>query len=268
MDTSYQFFNNPSSSSLCIEKQRSCSTAQNCLFKILRTISNTPPENTTKVQSLLSSQLKEPQFGVKTESINGFCVSPENQESESPATGNENSGGFFRKCEFGKEEKLLGCESCSEVGVTGGFSGTGEEIIGFPATESNEVFEKTSKMGKLEEEKGFMGLLIEAARLIFGEFKDEGCEFESESEKKIMESHSSGSRTMKLKRRNKCWGTESVAGKCSSLPVVRSKRGRIQVLPYKYRDSIIEPVARFSRNRSTVRRDTWKSKWENAGDKD
>lgn len=251
-----------SSSSLCTEKHPTCSKAQNCLFKILRTISTIPPENTIKLQSLSSSQLKESEYVVKTEfnefpiDLNvGFCASPENQESESPvdgftAAGSENSGEVGKcsdgECEVGKEEKLLDSDSFLEVKVhtNGGLSGADVEIL---ESSQLEITNGVSEITKLEEEKGFMGLLIEAARLIFGEFKDEDSDFEPEPEKK--------SRTKQLKRRNKCWGMEyveeTVDGKCSS-PVVRSKRARIQVLPCKYRDSIIEPLTGFSRNRSSI----------------
>lgn len=245
-----------SSSSLCTEKHPTCSKAQNCLFKILRTISTIPPENTIKLQSLSSSQLKESEYVVKTEfnefpiDLNvGFCASPENQESESPvdgftATGSEHSGGVGKcsdgECEVGKEEKLLNSDSFTD----GGLAGADVEILEISQLEN---INGVSEIGKVEEEKGFMGLLIEAARLIFGEFKDEDSDFEPEPEKKI--------RTKQLKRRNKCWGMEyveeTVDGKCSS-PVVRSKRARIQVLPCKYRDSIIEPLTGFSRNRSSI----------------
>ncbi|XP_016467271.1 uncharacterized protein LOC107789907 [Nicotiana tabacum] len=245
-----------SSSSLCTEKHPTCSKAQNCLFKILRTISTIPPENTIKLQSLSSSQLKESEYVVKTEfnefpiDLNvGFCASPENQESESPvdgftAAGSENSGEVGKcsdgECEVGKEEKLLNSDSFTD----GGLAGADVEILEISQLEN---INGVSEIGKVEEEKGFMGLLIEAARLIFGEFKDEDSDFEPEPEKKI--------RTKQLKRRNKCWGMEYVEetadGKCSS-PVVRSKRGRIQMLPCKYRDSIIEPLTRFSRNRSSI----------------
>ncbi|OIT37901.1 hypothetical protein A4A49_14615 [Nicotiana attenuata] len=262
---SHQLLNNPSnqvryvsatssstssSSSLCTEKHPTCSKAQNCLFKILRTISTIPPGNTIKLPSLLTSQLKEPEYEVNNGfSIDlnvGFCASPEIQESESPvdgftAAGSENSAGV-EKC----SEKLLDSDSFLEVEVhtNGGLADADVEILESSQLENTNGI---SEITKLEEDKGFMGLLIEAARLIFGEFKDEDLDFEPEPEKK--------SRTKQLKRRNKCWGMEyveeNVDGKCSS-PVVRSKRGRLQVLPCKYRHSIIEPLTRFSRNRSSI----------------
>ena len=54
-----------------------------------------------------------------------------------------------------------------------------------------------------------------------------------------------------LKRRVNEYTEEVIADK-SSYPLVRSKRGRIQVLPNKYRDSILEPLTPFSRIRSTI----------------
>nr|GMD25478.1 hypothetical protein A4A49_14615 [Ipomoea batatas] len=127
--------------------------------------------------------------------------------------------------------------------------------------------------GKGKGEEGFMGLLIEAARLIFGEFNDKkyggaaGSITEQEPEKNTSESQNSDETKMtaadpgrRMKRRPPCWAVElygnaeeeeqNVGGEAS--PVVRSKRGRIQVLPCKYRDSVLEPLTRFTRTRSTT----------------
>nr|GMD24148.1 uncharacterized protein LOC104099020 [Ipomoea batatas] len=131
--------------------------------------------------------------------------------------------------------------------------------------------------GKGKGEEGFMGLLIEAARLIFGEFNDKkyggaaGSRAEQEPEKNTSESQNSdetkitavdpSSPGRRVKRRPPCWAVELYgnaeeeerkSGGGEASPVVRSKRGRIQVLPCKYRDSVLEPLTRFTRTRSTT----------------
>ncbi|KAL3518487.1 hypothetical protein ACH5RR_021076 [Cinchona calisaya] len=90
--------------------------------------------------------------------------------------------------------------------------------------------------GVLEEED-CMGLLADAAKLILGEIKeDEKQRFDDFND------DLSGKQRVKInKRRNKRWPE----------PEVRSKRGRTRVLPCKYRDSVLEPLTRVSRNRST-----------------
>ncbi|KAL4014774.1 hypothetical protein IC575_026992 [Cucumis melo] len=102
-----------------------------------------------------------------------------------------------------------------------------------------------------------LGLLIEAARLIFGdisenEFDTELTQEESELnneldikdpsqlEKVISESHSSESKRMKLERGN--WMVMNIVRDIDDRsPLVRSKRGRSQVLPCRYKDSVLEP---------------------------
>lgn len=69
---------------------------------------------------------------------------------------------------------------------------------------------KTEQTKNETEEKDGLLLLIKAAKIVFREFKDEDDD---------------------------------------ELPVVRSKRGRTQVLPNKYKDSVMEPLS--SRNRSS-----------------
>ncbi|KAH6793604.1 hypothetical protein C2S52_004081 [Perilla frutescens var. hirtella] len=86
-----------------------------------------------------------------------------------------------------------------------------------------------------------LSLLIEAAKLIFGEFVD-GDESE-------------------LKERNgfELKNDDDVAAEIGGgfqesppSPALRSKRERTRVLPCRYRDSVLEPLTRFSRTGSSI----------------
>ncbi|KAA8544197.1 hypothetical protein F0562_022167 [Nyssa sinensis] len=113
--------------------------------------------------------------------------------------------------------------------------------------------------------EGCLGLLIEAAKLIdSGEFepvkvkqsrnhllsnelgKDES-QMMTESETATNESVTRGWKRKESLAVNVYGDFEETS------PVVRSKRGRSQVLPYKYRDSVVEPLKQLSRRqRSTL----------------
>ncbi|KAJ6395562.1 hypothetical protein OIU77_020751 [Salix suchowensis] len=88
---------------------------------------------------------------------------------------------------------------------------------------------------KTESNKDSLTLLIEAAEMFSGNLEDK----KSDSEKR--EETSSGSKTS-----CKCSWVVDLYEDSTSPPVVRSKRGRSQVLPYRYRDSsfLLEPWKR------------------------
>ncbi|KAL1557650.1 hypothetical protein AAHA92_08203 [Salvia divinorum] len=75
---------------------------------------------------------------------------------------------------------------------------------------------------------GSLSLLIEAAKLIFGDFVD--------GDKSELEEAEIG----------------GGFGEAVESPAVRAKRGRTRVLPCRYRDSVLEPLPRFSRTGSTA----------------
>lgn len=79
-------------------------------------------------------------------------------------------------------------------------------------------------------------LLIKAAKLIFGEFIGG-----DESEVKL-----------ELKRDEVAAEIDGAFEETTPSPVVQSKRGRTRVLPCRYRDSVVEPLTRFSRTGSSV----------------
>ncbi|XP_011005569.1 PREDICTED: uncharacterized protein LOC105111804 [Populus euphratica] len=91
---------------------------------------------------------------------------------------------------------------------------------------------------KNESNKDSLALLIEAAEMFSGNLEDK----ESDSEK--LEETTSGS-----KKSCKCSWVVDLYEDNTSSPVVRSKRGRSHVLPYRYRDSsvILEPWKRLPR---------------------
>ncbi|KAJ4979114.1 hypothetical protein NE237_009894 [Protea cynaroides] len=123
-----------------------------------------------------------------------------------------------------------------------------------------------SRLFRSEENKndGYLGLLVEAARLISGNFEDEESEPKTSSEKGGLIHEASGDSQMRAEaetetneqvgcrsKRNRCWMFELYDGFEDISPVVRSKRGRNQVLPSRYRDSVLEPWKRLPRQRST-----------------
>lgn len=224
------------------------SKAQNSLLNIIRIISTVPPEKGTP----------EPEYDVKRE-VKVFGI--------------DLNVGFFAPPE-------AVAESEAQVEVDMGNGGAAVDFDGGETEKLCERSELSGEKGKEEEEEGFMGLLIEAARLIFGEFNDKnygsaGSRPEQEPEKNTSESQNSDETKItgvvdeataagRLKRRTQCWAVELYGnaeeeeeeekngGGAEASPVVRSKRGRIQMLPCKYRDSVLEPLTRFTRTRSTT----------------
>ena len=98
-----------------------------------------------------------------------------------------------------------------------------------------------------------LGLLVEAARLISGNFEEEEEDDESPSHhhhrgKKLSSELGLGLEKSKRKRKRKRNSRKNSSGGGTvedwmedTSPVVKSKRGRNQVLPTRYRDSVLEP---------------------------
>lgn len=188
------------------------------------------------------------------------------------------------ECEPEEGGKLYGRDS-SEIQANR--NGEGVEVVGEKAAEVSEITieaEEEERDNELQGDDGddggktrsfsskqcrsdgFLGLLIEAAELISGEFEDDEPERDgpsqndelggelntpkrSETETAIDESMIS--RRSKSKR-DECLMADLYGDFEDISPVVRSKRGRSQVLPYRYRDSVLEPWRRLSRQRSTT----------------
>ncbi|KAK9158795.1 hypothetical protein Scep_005369 [Stephania cephalantha] len=95
---------------------------------------------------------------------------------------------------------------------------------------------KKKKKKKTQRSEGYLGLLVEAARLISGNFEDG-------EDRPIQSDRSRAREEYRNRNRNELWRLELCdEGLEDVSPVVRSKRGRNQVLPYRYRDSVLEPL--------------------------
>ncbi|KAL5709597.1 hypothetical protein ACHQM5_020265 [Ranunculus cassubicifolius] len=87
--------------------------------------------------------------------------------------------------------------------------------------------EELSRRTKYRNE-GYLDLLVEAARVISGSFEDHDNDIQKPSQI-----------GRPLETQNEKWVFEN---DIDISPIVRSKRGRNQVLPSRYRDSVIEPL--------------------------
>ncbi|KAL0304733.1 UNVERIFIED_CONTAM: hypothetical protein Scaly_3012100 [Sesamum calycinum] len=216
------------------ENRRRGSTSQMCLHKILCIITTVPPPLVAASPPCSGSETKESSAENETSGENkgsgfdlnvGFSISPELKESES------------------LEADASGLSSSSTTAVDGGGS----------ESRDGGCFE-------IEAEEKSLTLLIEAAKLIFGEFKDNDepeSQKRSDSELKKDEAAADieAANERKLRRRSSCWTEAGMGGEFEesrSSPVVRSKRGRTQILPTKYKDSVLEPLTRLSRTRSSI----------------
>ncbi|KAA8544196.1 hypothetical protein F0562_022168 [Nyssa sinensis] len=125
----------------------------------------------------------------------------------------------------------------------------GEKNSKATTDEDNEHVEESRSDGSL-------GLLIEAAKLIFGDFEDDELGSEKPSPNHtVREDSLTGTErdnTTRRSKRDHCLTMDLYGDFEDVSPVVRSKRGRSQVLPYRYRDSVLEPLTRLSRQRSTT----------------
>lgn len=103
---------------------------------------------------------------------------------------------------------------------------------------------------EIEEAERSLTLLIDAAQLIFGEFIDGDKSERNGFALKNDDVAASGGEAV---RRSSCWTAAEIGGEFEeSSPVARSKRGRTRVLPCRYRDSVLEPLTRFSRTGSAA----------------
>ncbi|KAL2239354.1 UNVERIFIED_CONTAM: hypothetical protein Sindi_0576600 [Sesamum indicum] len=248
--------------SMFSENRRRGSTSQMCLHKILSIITTVPPPLVAASPPCSGSETKESSADNETSGDNkgsgfdlnvGFSISPELKESES------------------LEADASGLSSSSTTAVDGGVSDARDggcfEVnpgTGCDRMEHGTGVSENSRV-KNEAEKKSLTLLIEAAELIFGEFKDND---KPESEKQTVSPSSDSEQKKdeaaadigaanerKLRRRSSCWTEEGMGGELEespSSPVVRSKRGRTQILPTKYKDSVLEPLTRLSRTRSSI----------------
>ncbi|KAK1409982.1 hypothetical protein QVD17_36513 [Tagetes erecta] len=126
-----------------------------------------------------------------------------------------------------KTESELATEHSEISHVEDQSSGIDFNVLGIEIEEEEEE--------DIPRDEGYLGLLIEAAQLILG-------------------GDSSGNKTETArggaKKKRQCWTAATEAEWYAEFedtsPVVRSKRGRSQVLPFRYRDSVVEPLVRWS----------------------
>ncbi|KAH1159291.1 hypothetical protein GYH30_031155 [Glycine max] len=192
---------------------RGYSKAQMCFFKILRIISSTPPSKQEEEEPF-------PSKGVGIDLNLRFCSvteTPESESSRSDENNNEEEEGFPEK----------------SVEVS-------EKLDNNNINEGNDQEETTSFKGR---DGNCFDLLIEAARVVSGKDEpDSGEESGLGGELKTR-------RASEEKRREK-WVVVDLYGDVleETEPVVRSKRGRNQALPYRFRDSVVEPLKRATRS--------------------
>ncbi|OVA04644.1 hypothetical protein BVC80_1711g32 [Macleaya cordata] len=136
-----------------------------------------------------------------------------------------------------------------------------EEVVEVDEREKQKDEEKRSLWRRNSKNEGYLDLLVEAARLISGNFEDDETDEEgkrrlsmesTEKTVKITEAEAGPNKTIGCRsKRNQSWMFDFYEGFEDISPVVRSKRGRNQVLPYRYRDSVLDPWKRFSKQRSS-----------------
>lgn len=208
-----------------------------CLLKILHIISSIPP---SKEEAFPSNNNK----GVGIDLNLRFCSVTESGESESSAETASNANSAI---EQGNNNNEGGEEDEGEEGI--------REKSGDTQVQSFEVDDNNNNIGvdhvesELAETSSFQGrggegncldLLIEAARVLSG--KDES---DSEGELTSRGGESEGGGRV-IKKRKERWVVVDLYGddvvQEEREPVVRSKRGRNQALPYRFRDSVLEPL--------------------------
>ncbi|KAL7154029.1 hypothetical protein ABFS83_04G207500 [Erythranthe nasuta] len=227
------------------------STSQTCLHRILRIITTVPPPPLSAASPPLSvPETKESSVendgsgeneGPGFDSKAAFCVIPPEPKESFAAAAAVEGGGSAAVHGGGYCEANLEIREENENGVA---ENSHDEIEGEEEEEADE--------------RSFI-LLIEAAKLIFGEFEENGNPESGELKKdEAAEADTREPNGRKsTRRRSSCWtAAEEMGGgfheETPSLQVVRSNRGRTPVLPFKYRDSVLEPLTRLSRPGSSV----------------
>ncbi|KAI3511875.1 hypothetical protein L1887_19035 [Cichorium endivia] len=227
------------------------SKAQMCLFKILRIISFFPAVDVSYEQR---SSHDDPTCENRRCDVDlniGLGGPTEIEPFEYPLAAKGDAD--CRDCVYEKSDPrnsdLLFAEipeTFEEERVTehSEISHVGDQSSGIDCNGASEV------EGEKITDKGYLDLLIEAAELILG------SECEPPSNKTDVESSTTAEKGGGTKRKQLGWTTTAAADWYPEFedtsPVVKSYRGRNQVLPLKFRDSIVEPLVRWpsSRHRS------------------
>ncbi|MFS8011637.1 hypothetical protein Hanom_Chr14g01311411 [Helianthus anomalus] len=199
--------------SLSTQHHRRCSTSQMCFFNILHIISVFPTPDVTHNNDDDISETK----GFVGEN----CVF-------------ENNDPIKKESESTVEDSEISHVGDQSSGIATDQNGYSKQVVEFEVEKPRD--------------EGYLGLLIEAAQLILGD--------ESQQDKKppshpqIKSSKIVTGKEVKRKQQQQRWTAtaeaEWYAEYEDTSPVVKSKRGRNQVLPFKYRDSVVEPLVRWT----------------------
>ncbi|OMO90217.1 hypothetical protein COLO4_19296 [Corchorus olitorius] len=212
---------------------RSCSKAQACLQKILRTISTIPsPPN--------PNPFEKRGFDIDLNLRLGSCLNDDESTEDKSESLAENS--FVGK-NPDVEEEIEEKTGTATITATDASSDVTE-------LQKGDEF----KSGEVKTAAAFndsLDLLIEAAEMISE--RDYGANEEKEKEKEVEKSGGSSS-TMEIRNNDKDNSVVNVVfGEFEDIsPVVRSKRGRSQVLPHRFRDSVLEPLKKQRPQRSAA----------------
>ncbi|KAK4255204.1 hypothetical protein QN277_008229 [Acacia crassicarpa] len=215
--------------------RNSCSKAQMCFFKILRVISSVPPSHQQQQQQ---QPRHTPNHDLSDSSPTTEAIDVDfNLDFRSPF---DNAEFLCSASDYSGVEGNTGRHE--SAGVSGGKETRLKDQIG----EDREVKESEEKGRETVPFEGdtstrrasydnCLDLLIEAAKLVF-----EGPSGERGT--------GSGLRSRSSNREDPAEQRWVVVDLCNEVndtsPVVRSKRGRSQTLPFRFRDSVVEPLRR------------------------
>lgn len=208
-----------------------------CLFKILHIISSIPP---SKEETFPNNNNNNKGVGIDLNLR--FCSIEQNEESESSVeTTSIASAIDQRNINNNNEVEEEVAEGLGEKSENNDHVESGLEDV----EEGNE--ETTSFQGRGGEDSNCLDLLIEAARVL-----SEKDESDLEKERDVgNELTTRGGKV--IKKRKERWVVVDLYSDVveETEPVVRSKRGRSQALPHRFRDSVVEPLKRSGRPSST-----------------
>ncbi|XVF19779.1 hypothetical protein REPUB_Repub11eG0140300 [Reevesia pubescens] len=221
--------------------ERSCSKAQACLQKILHLISTIPPSSENN-----PNPSKKRGFDIDLNLRLGSLVDDDESEEKSESLAENSFVGKNPDLEEEEIEEKTGTATATATDVSSDVT----EI-----QKSEEFKSGTSTDGEVKKAAAYndsLDLLIEAAEMISDR---DYCLNEKDKEVEDVEKSESGSslkRNTNKKDRLVIINNVGEEGFEDTSPVVRSKRGRSQVLPHRFRDSILEPWKKQRPQRSTA----------------
>lgn len=253
---SYQYINssNQVRDSRFTDSRHGYSKSQMCLFKILHIISSVSPCQNSK-EVFLSCGDDNHKLGSFASrgigiDLNLSSAAADNEESE--YLGSESVAEAVR-------EKSVEVSEVTNVQVVSFDNGYDREETKFEESISVDGEEENRKCheggmetapfeGKRHENNNCLDLLIEAAKVISENSAQEDSNFEEPSVNRglsndLITNHMEPAR----KRNQNCMVVDLYSELNDMSPVVKSKRGRSQALPFRFRDSVVEPLKRSAR---------------------